>query len=57
MLRRNEKIYNPVILVTDKNGPADKAGIEASDVILKFDGKLRVRRGAAATYVAIKLDE
>ncbi|MCR4298928.1 MAG: DegQ family serine endoprotease [Gallionella sp.] len=23
----------------EKNGPADKAGIEASDVILKFDGK------------------
>jgi len=24
----------------EKNGPADKAGLEASDVILKFDGKL-----------------
>ncbi|MDX8384901.1 MAG: DegQ family serine endoprotease [Gallionella sp.] len=24
----------------EKNGPADKSGIEASDVILKFDGKL-----------------
>ncbi|HEU0282355.1 MAG TPA: DegQ family serine endoprotease [Gallionella sp.] len=28
-----------LISSVEKNGPADKAGIEASDVILKFDGK------------------
>lgn len=28
-----------LISFVEKNGPADKAGIEASDVILKFDGK------------------
>ncbi|MBI1887372.1 MAG: DegQ family serine endoprotease [Nitrosomonadales bacterium] len=33
------KPVGALISSVEKNGPADKAGIEASDVILKFDGK------------------
>ena len=33
------KPVGALISNVEKNGPADKAGIEASDVILKFDGK------------------
>ena len=33
------KLVGALISSVEKNGPADKAGIEASDVILKFDGK------------------
>ncbi|OGS93081.1 MAG: protease Do, partial [Gallionellales bacterium GWE2_58_10] len=34
------KPVGALISHVEKDGPADKAGIEASDVILKFDGKL-----------------
>jgi serine protease Do len=33
------KTAGALISVVEKGGPADKAGIQASDVILKFDGK------------------
>ncbi len=33
------KAGGALISSVDKNGPADKAGVHASDVILKFDGK------------------
>ena len=36
----------------EKDGPADKAGIEASDVILKFDGKLVDSSGDLPRIVA-----
>ena len=34
------KMSGALITAVEKGGPADKAGIQASDVILKFDGKL-----------------
>ncbi|HUX89497.1 MAG TPA: DegQ family serine endoprotease [Gallionellaceae bacterium] len=34
------KISGALISAVEKGGPADKAGIQASDVILKFDGKV-----------------
>jgi len=34
------KMSGALISAVEKGGPADKAGIQASDVILKFDGKL-----------------
>ena len=33
------KMSGALISAVEKGGPADKAGIQASDVILKFDGK------------------
>lgn len=33
------KVHGALVNSVEKSGPADKAGIEASDVILKFDGK------------------
>ena len=41
-----------LISSVEKNGPADKAGIEASDVILKFDGKPVVSSGDLPRLVA-----
>lgn len=34
------KVSGALISAVEKGGPADKAGIQASDVILKFDGKV-----------------
>lgn len=34
------KMSGALITAVEKGGPADKAGIQASDVILKFDGKV-----------------
>lgn len=34
------KVMGAVVNSVEKGGPADKAGIEAGDVILKFDGKV-----------------
>ncbi|HZW24173.1 MAG TPA: DegQ family serine endoprotease [Gallionella sp.] len=41
-----------LISSVEKNGPADKAGIEASDVILKFDGKAVVSSNDLPRIVA-----
>jgi len=35
-----QKMSGALISAVEKGGPADKAGIQASDVILKFDGKV-----------------
>lgn len=32
--------YGALVNAVEKGGPADKAGVEAGDIILKFDGKL-----------------
>src|SRR3989338_3970398 len=46
------KPVGALISHVEKNGPADKAGIEASDVILKFDGKLVDSSGDLPRIVA-----
>ena len=46
------KPVGALISHVEKDGPADKAGIEASDVILKFDGKLVDRSGDLPRIVA-----
>ena len=46
------KPVGALISHVEKDGPADKAGIEASDVILKFDGKLVDSSGDLPRIVA-----
>lgn len=47
-----KKPEGALISSVEKNAPADKAGIEVSDVILKFDGKLVSRSGDLPRIVA-----